>query len=394
MTGSLQNKLRVLVITNGHPTPAALHFYTFIAEQAKALSAKIDINIINPVEILLPIPRHREQLKVARGFPISLRSNGYRIYFSRAYRYFPGLNKYVVDHLMTWSAIYCIKRHRLEFDLIHAHFAHPSGYVAAMISKLFKKPYIITVHGSDILENFIPKRIAQRRRRHRNLALQQAARIICVSQYLKNVVIEMGIASKKVTVIPNGIDTKAFFPATSPNGRTDIIFIGNLIELKGLDLLIRAFHQISKKAWSINLKIIGDGPHKQKLISLATALGIVDRIQFLGPKKNSEIAQVLATARLLCLPSRQEGFGVVLIEALACGVPVVGARTGGIVDIVTSEDIGFLFEPEDVDDLALKLETALQKKWDRNVIRQAGLRYSWDRIADQIIEQYQALLER
>jgi glycosyltransferase involved in cell wall biosynthesis len=391
---NLQHKIKVLVIANGHPAPAIKHFYPFIAAQARALSRHVQLNIIVPIEVLLPIPRHREKLKFSHQFPAKWQVDGYSVNFPKSHRYFPGVNKYIADYLMFLAAFVTIRRNRLEFDLIHAHFAHPSGYIASRLSKIFKKPYLLTVHGSDILENFVPTHIAHRRKHHRDLGLLRAERIICVSQHLKQVLMAQGMCQQKIVVIPNGIDTKLFSPSDNSNSKCDIVFVGNLIELKGIDLLLQAFRQISGSGLNVHLKIIGEGILKRELHSLANQLGISDRVHFLGPIENSVIAKIIPTAKLLCLPSRQEGFGVVLIEALACGVPVVGARTGGIVDIITSDDIGFLFEPGDANDLALKLEWALNKKWDQNVIRQAGLNYCWDRITDQIIEQYRAVLER
>ncbi len=384
--------LRVLVIANGHPAPDVPHVYTFISEQAKALAEQVSINMIVPVEILLPISRHREQLKFSNQFPASLCSGGYVVYFPRAYRYFPGINKYLVDHLMLWATLQAIWRYRIKFDLIHAHFAHPSGYVAAMVSKIFKRPYILTVHGSDILEKYVDKKTVNRRKRNRNFGLRQADRVICVSHYLKKAIMNLGVPSEKIAVIPNGIDTKTFYLSSSPNGKSDIIFVGNFIERKGLDLLIKSFKKISMKSPDVNLKILGNGPIKSKIQLMVNELELNNRVKFMDQVSNTEIATIIQNSRLLCLPSREEGFGVVLIEALACGVPVVGARTGGIIDIIKSEEIGLLFEPGDANDLAFKLQYALDKKWNQDMIRQAGLKFSWDRIIDQIIEQYSIAL--
>ncbi|MDZ7376231.1 MAG: glycosyltransferase [candidate division KSB1 bacterium] len=382
------------MIANGHPIPGLEHYYTFIAEQARALAKYIHLSVVVTIEVLFRVPKQRYQVKVSKKFPKYRSDYGYTVFFPRAYRYFPGLNKYLADNLMLWSILYYIWRNKLQFDLIHTHFAHPAGYIGAIIAKHFRKPHILTVHGSDILEEFVPNEIVRLRKHHRDFALQMANRIISVSNYLKHVLIARGIAPEKMIVIPNGIDTNIFIPEIDLNGHVDILFVGNLIELKGIDLLIQAFHKFYQKYPNLNLKIIGEGPLRDKLCSLALKLGISDRVNFLGPMQNRNVARILSKARLLCLPSRQEGFGVVAIEALASGVPVVGARTGGIIDIITSDNIGFLFEPGNSDDLALKLEAALNKNWDKNAIRKEGLKYSWELIADRIIEQYHVVQKK
>ncbi len=387
-------RLRVLIISNGHPCPQAPHFYTFIAEQAKALSERVHPTVIIPTERHIPIAKHASHLKFSEKFPAVLRTDDYDVYFPRVYRYLPGLNKYLADHLAVWATLYTIRRHGIRFDIVHGHFAHPAGFVAAEVSRLFRRPYVLTVHGSDVFEAFVEPETVRRRRRHRDFGLRRAHRVIGVSNSLRDGVVRLGVPSSRTMVIPNGLDTAKFSPA--PEGSTDncVLYVGNLIERKGIDLLIEAFKRVAPKHPGFRLRLLGDGPAREHLREQTLRFGVADRVEFLPQRPNSEIPGAMAKARLFCLPSREEGFGVVLIEALASGVPVIGARTGGITDIVTSEKFGLLFEPGDAADLATKLDYALNKGWDMAAIREAGLKYSWDRVAERIVDQYNMVLNQ
>ena len=271
---------------------------------------------------------------------------------------------------------------------MHGHFAHPAGFIAASISELFRKPYALTVHGSDVLEAFVEGEMVKTRRAHRDFGLRKAHRVICVGNSLRDGVINLGVSVDRCVVIPNGVDTARFSPRCEEGSDNSILFVGSLIERKGVDLLIEAFSRVSSKHPGLRLKLLGDGPMREQLREQTLRAGLSDRVEFLPPRPNSGIPQVMAKARLFCLPSREEGFGVVLIEALASGVPVIGARTGGIADIITSDDFGLLFEPGNATDLAVQVDNALNKDWKKAAIREAGLKYSWDRIAERVVDQY------
>ncbi len=387
-------RLRVLIISNGHPCPALPHFYTFIAEQAKAISERVEVRAIVPIEKHLPLSRHIRHLELSRNFPPLLRTDDYITYFPRVYRYFPKLNKYLADYLALWATLYTIWRRGIGFDLVHGHFAHPAGFIAASISELFRRPYALTVHGSDVLEAFVEAETVKTRRAHRDFGLRKAHKVICVSNSLRERVVNLGVPFSRTVVIPNGLDTEKFSPL--PEGSSDncILYVGNLIERKGIDLLIEAFERVSPGHPGLRLKLLGDGPVREHLKEQTLLSGLADRVEFLPQRPNSEIPQVMAKARLFCLPSREEGFGVVLIEALASGVPVIGARTGGIADIITSDDFGLLFEPGNAADLAAQVNNALNKDWKKAAIREAGLKYSWHRIAKRVVDQYKSAVNQ
>jgi glycosyltransferase involved in cell wall biosynthesis len=386
------DRLRVLIVSNGHPCPGVPHFYTFIAEQAKAISRNADVKIIVPVEKHIPIARHIEHLDFSRKFPPLLRGDDYVTYFPRVYRYFPKFNKYLADYLALWATLYTIWRRGIRFDIVHGHFAHPAGFIAASLSRLFRKPYVLTVHGSDVFEVFVEAETVKTRRAHRDFGLRKAHRVICVSNSLRERVVSLGVPFDRTVVIPNGVDTAKFSPLPEGSGDNSILFVGNLIERKGIDLLIEAFKRVSPRHPGLRLKLLGDGPVRERLKEQTLRSGIADRVEFLPQRPNSEIPQIMAKARLFCLPSREEGFGVVLIEALASGVPVIGARTGGIPEIVTSEEFGVLFEPGNVIEMEAKLHYALERYWDKAAIREAGLKYSWGRVAERIVDQYHLVL--
>ncbi len=243
-----------------------------------------------------------------------------------------------------------------RYDLVHAHWIIPQGFLQSFAGA----KYLITGHGDDVttMNRGLMKKVKAR-------ALGRAAGTAVVSERLKEILRETyGLPEEKTAVIPMGCSTDYFSPenrdpAVFPaDGRRRIVFAGRLVERKGVKYLVEALDRVDA-----DLYIIGDGPEKAALREAAAPFG--DRVHFLGFRTHGEIRKYFASADLCAFPSvrtengSQEGFGLVVVEAMASGVPVIASRNGGITDIIEDGRDGLLVRERDSADLAEKIGRVL-----------------------------------
>lgn len=250
--------------------------------------------------------------------------------------------------------------------LIHAHFG-PDGVAIYPVAKKLSIPLIITLHGYDIniyrewWENgllgwrnrFYPRRLLQMGR--------EGVYFIAVSHAIRQRAIEYGLPPEQVTVRYIGIDTQDFLPGGMPISQRAkrILFVGRLVEKKGCETLIRAYYQVRKRVRGAELIVVGDGPLRSSLEALARNL--VVPVQFLGRLSSYAVRMQMDQARVFCLPSARalngddEGFGIVILESQACGVPVVSSAFGGATEGIIDGITGFSFPEKNVDILAQRL---------------------------------------
>jgi len=387
--------MKILVLTDIFPGKERPASGTYIYELSHALSYKNQIVVISP-KLWNPIMRksHKTQdnyhdyingIKVYRP-KLFILPKGDRLVF-RAIVYF------LISSLLIRKL-----RKQFCFDLIHAHMAGPAGFAAILLGIIFRKPVIVTAHGSDIHsfpKHFFLKHMVV-------FTLKRATQIVAVSQSLKDSMLKMIRLRREIFVIRNGANHEVFFPTDKtiarkqinlPHNKKIILFIGNLLPVKGIDLLLHAFANVSKKV-STKRIIIGKGESACELKDLTNELPIDTHVSFIGIKKHNEIPLWLNACDVFCLPSRNEGFPTVIVEALACGRPVVATRVGGIPDAVTNDTLGILVEPNNTEDLALALSKALEKKWDYQSIAEYGKRFSWDTIAEEYTELYKNVISK
>lgn len=235
-------------------------------------------------------------------------------------------------------------------DLIHAQSSVWAGIAAHRISAKTGIPYCITEHASVFMKQKVlgeswstcwtTPYIRQ--------AFDHAHKIIAVSSALKKAL--SPYTSKEIEVIPNVVDTTLFQPRKAIE-RPDFHFltISHLVPRKRVDLLLRAFKQVGG-----HLTIGGDGPEKNRLIQLAKELGLSNKVTFLGALSRKEVRDAFQNADAFVLASEHETFGVVCIEALASGIPVVATRSGGTEDII-DDQVGLLVPTNDTEALALAM---------------------------------------
>jgi teichuronic acid biosynthesis glycosyltransferase TuaC len=269
-----------------------------------------------------------------------------------------------------------------DFDLIDAHYFYPDGVAATIIGKALCKPVVITARGSDI--NLIAQYETPRKLILQ--AAQECAAIVTVSTALKDSIVGFGGTAQKITVLRNGVNLDLFRPqerqpARSSFGMNDrfvIVSVGNLIELKGHHLVIEAIKQIP----DAELYIAGAGAEEASLRALADRLGLAERVKFLGLLPQTRLADLYSAADCLVLASSREGWANVLLEAMACGMPVVATKVGGTPELVTSPAAGVMMHERSVTGIVSGVANLRAALPDRTVTRSYAEHFSWQPTTD------------
>ena len=260
---------------------------------------------------------------------------------------------------------------RQKIDIIHAHAPLPCGHAAMLLSRELKIPYVVSVHGLDAYSVHQVHGLAGNWcRRISYRVFQSACRVICISERVREQVLEGG-RSLPTTVVYNGASPELFSPPTENSSQPpSILTIGNLIPIKGHDILLRAIAAASATHTDLTLQIVGDGPERNSLGDLARQLKISDRVRFLGRIPRREVARLLKECTLFALPSRYEGLGCVYLEAMSSGKVAIGCRGQGIEEVIRHGANGWLIDPGSVDQLTASLTTLLGNTMLRDYIGQ------------------------
>jgi glycosyltransferase involved in cell wall biosynthesis len=267
---------------------------------------------------------------------------------------------------------------RFRFDLIDAHYFYPDGVAAVLLGRSLGKPVVITARGTDV--NLIPAYRVPRRLV--NWAAARAAGLAAVSEALRERLIELGVPGSRVQVLRNGVDLELFAPQDRAIARRElgldadrpiVLSVGSLIPVKAVDLVMRAVAALPKAI----LVVVGDGPDKPKLQRLAQELSLEERVRFLGSMAQPRLASAYNAADVLVLASAREGFPNVLLEALACGTPVVAAAVGGAREIVREPAAGRLVNERTPAAIAAALCALLADPPPRAAVRAYAGRFAW-----------------
>jgi len=287
---------------------------------------------------------------------------------------------------------------REKIDLINAHWILPAGFSCFFVSKLLKKPLVLTTHGPDIyallMKGFfspISKKI-----------VKGADCLTATSLITAKIMADSAeIDHEKISVISMGVDSDLFEPSQKLKeegriklskkihlkpSRPVILFIARLAKHKGADYLIEAMPEIIRKFPKTNLIIVGQGPEKESLKKLAIQLKVNDNIYFLGKVPNKELPYYYNQADVFVLPSLREGLPVVLMEAMSSGCPVVATNIAGNPDMIESGQNGFLIKtksPKKISKAILDIlsDDKLKNRFIRNARETIIERYSWNVIA-------------
>ena len=286
-----------------------------------------------------------------------------------------------------------IKRKHLEFDLIHAHFTWPSTYIAVNLKEKYHVPVVATIHEDS---GWLQEEIAMNNTRLMS-AWQNADALIRVNQK------EIPLLKKfndRVFFVPNGFPPQ-FKPLDKeecrsrlniPHGKKVIFCLGDLIERKGFAFLIDAMGSIHDKRDDVICFIGGKGSEEKNLIYQIHEKKMDDSIILLGFIPDPTVPIWMNSADLFVLPSILESFGIVQIEALACGIPVIATNNVGSREIIESDDIGLFCESANSESLAGAIVSGLNKPWNAQKILDYSKQFSWEMVVKSIIPIYSQIL--
>ena len=372
--------LRVLTFATLFPSANRPRHGVFVEQRLRQLvrTGEISARVICPVPWFpSSITRFGRYADFAR-VPLDETRYGVPVLYPR----FPVLPKFgmsIAPSLMVAAMTPVLRRQiqsGFDFDLIDAHYFYPEGVAAVRIGRRLGRPVVVTARGSDI--NVFPRYALPRRQIVR--AARNSKRVITVSRALKDRLSELGVPEDHVVVLPNGVDLDMFSPLDRLEVRRQlnlsgvvVLSVGNLIESKGHHYAIRALKWLP----DATLVIVGEGKLRPKLERLAQDAQVAQRVVFTGDVRHEQTKLYYNAADVLVLASSREGMPNVVIEALACGCPVVATRVGGIPEVVSEADCGVLIDDRDPETVARGIQAVLERFRERHAIRRYAERFGW-----------------
>ncbi|GAA0121636.1 MAG: glycosyltransferase [Clostridium argentinense] len=364
--------MKVLVISHMYPNTMNEMAGIFVHKQVKALIDEgCEVRVVSPTPLApFPLGLISSKWKKYSEIPKRVTLEGVDICYPRYLEFPKGIFFSKSGYFMARGIKKNVKKIINEFkpDIIHSHVALPDGFAAMVINEEFNLPHVTTIHGQDFQQTIYRSEDCKN-----NLfkVLNKCDAIITVSNKLKNIVSKEEFYDK-IQVIHNGVDIPHFSYIEENKEYIEVLSVGNLLKIKGIDLNIRALKPLMEKYENLIYTIIGDGIERANLEALCEELNIKERVKFLGRLPHNEAMEHMKKCDIYSMPSYKEGFGVVYIEAMSFGKPVIGVRGEGINDIIEDGVNGMLVEPKDVYSLMDKLEKLIVSKELRENIGKRG----------------------
>lgn len=379
-------KLRVLLFSTLYPSSARPGHGIFVETRLRHLlaSGQVDAKVVAPVPWFHSTdPRHGEYAKMA-ATPRAESRHGVEVLHPR-YLLPPRVGQHVAPFMLALGAAPTVRRllrDGYDFDVIDAHYYYPDGVAAALLARRFGKPFVVTARGSDL--NVIGRYALSRRMM--NWAARRAATSIGVCEALTDVLHDWGHERDRLQVIRNGVDLERFRPhepataaaALGLRGGPILLCVGNLVEVKGHALALEALGVLSRTHPDARLLLIGEGGLRERLTAQARSLGLADRVTFVGRVPNDQLAPWYSAADVLVLPSHSEGWANVLLEAMACGTPVVATDVGGSSEVIRDARVGRLVAERSAAQMADAIAAVLRECADRAHVRRYAEGFGWD----------------
>jgi len=392
-----------VVLSHLYPNSSNPAYGIFVHEQAQELAHQgCKVRVVSPVPWApVPICWLQDKWRAYARIPLRAVRDGIEMYHPR-YVSLPRAGFFEHSGWFYYLGIRetIEKIHReLPFDIIHAHVALPDGYGALLLNKSYRKPLIVTIHGLDVMKTI-----------HRNARCREnvkrvfgtATRVICVSTVLKDLCLQVEADETKFRVIPNGFSPrKEFHDRTCLRdrykGKLVLLTVGYLIKRKAHEYVIRALRDSIKRMPNLVYLIVGEGPEEDRLKRLVDQLGLNDYVEFCGRKDHETVMEYMSICDLFVMPSWDEAFGVVYLEAMAHGKPVIACQGQGIEDVIVDGETGLLVKPKDMESLKKAMHRLLI---DRGLAEDMGRKgrqvvlsdFTWEKSTQKLMGIYREVL--
>ena len=366
--------MKILALTNLFPTAWDPLRASFNRQQFDRLGAFHDLEVMVAVDF-------RERRRGPRGEAPVLehaRTSDFTFWYP------PRIGRSL--HGLAWYASLMAQRgaqlRRQRYDLLLASWGYPDAVGTARLARKLGLPYVVKVHGSDL-------NVQANQPLHRPQiasALRGARAVIAVSDALAGKARELGVDPGRVHLLYNGVDSARFLPGDRAAARRAlalpadaplVLYVGNLKPAKGCVDLLEAFPAVLAHHPRARLAFVGSGAAGATLGRRAQQLGISDQVLLAGARAHVQLPIWMQAADVLSLPSHNEGVPNVVLEAMACGLPVVATRVGGIPEVLPGH-AGILVPAHDHQALGRALADALQRDWSRDRILEHAARFRWD----------------
>ncbi len=385
-------RLRVLVLSFTFPSARQPALGVFVRERIRRIAGHCDVVVVAPVP-WFPFNRLIRGEHWADTAAVE-RDEGFEVHHPRFFC-IPRYLKWLDGVLYAVSLVPFLGRLRrsFPFDVIDAHFAYPDGLAATLLGRIFRRPVVITLRGSIV-------RLATYRlhRPQLRLALRAASRVLAVSESLKQATVTLGIAPEKVRVIPNGVDTTRFFPVEQAEARRRLglpkdgkilLSVGGLEERKGHHRIVAMLPALLRHHPNLLYVIVGGGRRADSLRPvierLIRDLSLDKHVLLAGERPHDEIPGWMGACDAFCLATRFEGRANVLLEALACGRPVVSTRVGGNAETVTEATLGTLVPAGDDAAFERAVLAVLARRWEPAALAAHARQHSWETTARDVV---------
>ena len=397
--------MKALVLTSSYPTRDDSFEGGFVAD----LTRDMRMHGIVPAVLAPHFPggrfkESREGIRIYRFpyfFPLRFQRLAYGagmpFNISRTFFAFAGIVPFFLMEFVWTLAVLLRER----ADLIHTHWLIPQGLIGALVHRMTGIPHVTTVHGSDLsmLKKYAFFRVICR------IVVKNSSIITVNSSYMRQQLADVAPESRaKLRIIPMGVEPAEFEKHPDENTRTkkrighSMLSVGRLIDWKGTVYLIEAMPRVIPRLPDTKLVIIGTGPEEAALRRRADELMAGDSIEFRGSVSQQDLIAAYHAADVFVLPSVNqsgitEGLGVVLLEAMASGCPVIGSNVGGIPDIITDGKNGFLVPERDPTLLADRIirilsDTGLAETFRKNGHANVNESFTWDRVSGRFASIY------
>ena len=312
--------------------------------------------------------------------------SGVQVFFPR-FLAIPGLFRGLDSLFMALGSYFTLCRLRKGgYNLIDAHFAYPDGHAAVRLGRWLGLPVTVTLRGTEVPQSRNPRLVPKLRE-----VFRDADKIIAVSDSLLKLALSLGLVEERGQVVGNGVDSQRFTPVPRQDARDRfhlpeigkaLITVGGLVERKGFHRVIACMPELLKFHPDLHYLVVGgaspEGDMSQALKDQAAALSVADRVHFLGPIPPDDLKWPLSAADVFVLSTSNEGWANVLLEAMACGLPVVATDVGGNCEVVCLPELGTIVPLDEQPALTLALDQALGRTWNTMALRAYAEANSWD----------------